>query len=47
MCPESLTLKRGHTGTYEEVGGLGGESGEPETTQALEKSLWLEKRGTL
>ena len=24
-----------------------GESGEPETTQALEKSLWLEKRGTL
>lgn len=25
----------------------GGESGEPETTQALEKPLWLEKRGTL
>lgn len=32
MCPESLTLKRGHTGTYEEVGGLGGESGEPDNT---------------
>lgn len=32
MCPESLTLKRGHTGAYEEVGRLGGESGEPDST---------------